>query len=100
MTQTGTLSGLGKLWDGNNDLGPVGYEIRLIQDAGPKRRGEGTLSWTGHVPQGGFQAGKILMLMLKSGEQVSITINSARKNGADILATGPLPDPVDWSTDD
>ena len=99
MTQIGTLSGIGKLWDGNNDLGPVGYEIRLIQDAGPKR-GEGILRWAGRGPWDSFQAGKILMLMLKSGEQVSVTINSARKEGADILATGAMPDPVDWSADD
>jgi hypothetical protein len=27
MTQTGTLSGLGKLWDGNKDLGLVRYTL-------------------------------------------------------------------------
>ena len=37
MTQTGTLSGLGKLWDGNKDLGPVRYTIHVFQDGGLKR---------------------------------------------------------------
>ena len=95
MTQTGTLSGLGKLWDANKDLGPVGYTIHVFQDGGVKR-GEGTLRWAGYGPWDSFQAGKALMLMVKTGEQVSITIKSPRKEGADILATAPIPDPIDW----
>jgi hypothetical protein len=39
------------------------------------------------------------MLMLKTGEQVSIAIKSPRNEGADILATGPIPDPIDWLAD-
>jgi hypothetical protein len=34
------------------------------------------------------------MLMLRSGEQVSLTIKSLGPEGADILATGPIPDPI------
>jgi hypothetical protein len=99
MTQIGTLSGLGKFWDGNTDLGPVRYEIHLFEDGGV-RRGEGTLRWAGYGPWDSFQAGKLLALMLKTGEQISITIKAPRKEGADILATGPMPNPVDWSDDD
>ena len=99
MTNIGTLSGLGKLWDGNTDLGPVGYAIDVFED-GAFKRGEGTLRWAGYGPWDGFQAGKPLMLMLKTGEQVSITITSPRKEGADILATGPIPNPIDWLADD
>jgi len=40
------------------------------------------------------------MLMLKTGEQVSITIKSLGNEGADILATGPIPDPVNWYDSD
>ena len=94
MTRIGTLSGLGKLWDGNKDLGPVGYEIHVFRE-GELKRGEGTLRWDGYGPWDSFQAGRALMLMVRSGEQVSITIKSPRKEGADILATGPIPDPID-----
>ena len=93
MTHIGTLSGLGKLWDGNKDLGPVGYAIHVFRDGGLKR-GEGTLRWDGYGPWDSFQAGKPLMLMLRSGEQVSITIKSPGNEGADVLANGPIPDPV------
>jgi hypothetical protein len=95
MTQIGTLSGLGKFWDGNKDLGPVHYTIHVFLDGGVKR-GEGTLRWAGYGPWDSFQAGKSLMLMVKTGEQVSITIENPRKEGADILATAPIPDPIDW----
>ena len=98
MTQTGTLSGLGKLWDGNKDLGPVRYEIHILEDGGV-RRGEGSLRWSGYGPWDSFQAGKPLMIMLKTGEQVSITITSPRNEGADIVAAAPLPDPIDWFAD-
>jgi len=94
MTHIGTLSGLGKLWDGNKDLGPVHYEIRVFRDGGLER-GEGALRWDGFGPWDSFQAGKLLMLMLRSGEQVSITIKTLGNEGADILATGPLPQPID-----
>jgi hypothetical protein len=36
------------------------------------------------------------MLMVKTGEQVSITIKNPGNEGADILATAPIPDPIDW----
>ena len=94
MTHIGTLSGLGKLWDGNKDLGPVHYEVRVFRDGGLER-GEGALRLDGFGPWDSFQAGKLLMLMLRSGEQVSITIKSLGNEGADILATGPLPQPID-----
>ena len=99
MTNIGTLSGLGKFWDGNTDLGPVRYEIRVFEEGGLKR-GEGTLRWAGYGPWDSFQAGKSLMLMVKTGEQVSFTIKSPRKEGADILTTGPIPDPIDWLAED
>ena len=99
MTQIGTLSGLGKFWDGNQDLGPVRYEIHVFRDDGVKR-GEGTLRWAGYGPWDNFQAGKPLALMLKTGEQLSIIIKSPRKEGADILAAGPIPDPIDWVDSD
>jgi len=98
MKEIGTLSGLGKLWDGNKDLGPVPYVIHVFEDDG-LRRGEGTLRWNGYGPWDAFQAGKPLALMLKTGEQISITIKSPRSEGADILATGPLPNPIDWLAD-
>ena len=94
-----TLSGLGKLWDGNKDLGPVRYEIHTAEDGGHKR-GQGSLRWAGYGPWDDFKAGKALMIMLKTGEQVSLTITSPRKEGAEILATGPMPDPIDWFADD
>jgi hypothetical protein len=99
MTNIGRLSGLGKLRDGNKDLGPVRYAIEVFED-GELKRGEGTLEWSGSGPWDSFQAGKPLMLMLKTGEQVSLTITSPRKEGADILATGPIPKPIDWFADD
>lgn len=94
MTNIGTLSGLGKLWDGNRDLGPVDYDIQVFEDRELKR-GEGTLRWAGHGAWDSFHAGKPLMLMLKTGEQVSLTIKSIGNEGADILATGPIPNPID-----
>jgi len=99
MAQIGTLSGVGKLWDGSKDLGPVRYTIHVSQDDGLKR-GEGNLRWSGFGPWDSFQAGKSLMLMVKTGEQVNITIKSPRKEGADILATAPIPDPIDWLKDE
>lgn len=99
MTNIGTLSGLGKLWDGNKDLGPVHYAIQVFGD-GELRRGEGRLRWAGHGPWDRFQPGKPLMLMLKTGEQVSLTITSPGNEGADIVATGPIPDPIDWFAED
>lgn len=99
MANIGTLSGLGKLWDGNHDLGPVDYEIQVFED-GAVRRGEGNLRWAGDGPWDRFHAGKPLMLMLKTGEQVSLTIKNTGKEGADILATGPMPKPVDLFADD
>lgn len=95
MTQMGTLEGVGKLWDGNKDLGPVRYTIHVSEDGGVKR-GKGNLRWAGYGPWDSFQAGKALMLMVKTGEQVSVTITSSGKEGADILATAPIPDPIDW----
>ena len=94
MTHIGTLSGLGKLWDGNKDLGPVGYEIHVFRD-GDLKHGEGALRWDGYGPWDSFQAGKRLMLMLRSGEQVSIKIKNPGNESAEILATGPIPDPID-----
>ena len=99
MAKNGTLSGLGKLWDGAKDLGPVRYEIHTAEEDG-HQRGDGTLRWSGFGPWDKFQAGKALMLMVKTGEQVNLTITNPRKEGADILATGPMPDPVDWFADD
>jgi hypothetical protein len=81
------------------DLGPVGYEIDVFNDGGLKR-GEGTLRWAGYGPWDSFQAGKSLMLMLRSGEQVSVTIKSRGKEGADILVSGPIPDPIDPNDSD
>ena len=93
MTHLGTLSSVGKLWDGNRDLGPVDYEIQVFSTGGSKR-GEGTIRSARHGLWDSFKAGKSLMLMLRSGEQVSITIKSLGDEGADILATGPIPDPI------
>ena len=93
MTHLGTLSGLGKLWDGNRDLGPVNYEIQVFRTGGSKR-GEGTLRSARYGLWESFQTGKLLMLMLRSGEQVSITVKSPGNEGADILVTGPIPDPI------
>ena len=93
MTHLGTLSAVGKLWDGNKDLGPVNYEIQVFRTDRSKR-GEGTLRSARYGLFDGFEAGKTLMLMLRSGEQVSITIKSLGNEGADIVATGPIPDPI------
>jgi hypothetical protein len=99
MTNIGTLSGLGKLWDGNRDLGPVDYDIQVFEDR-ELRRGEGTLRWVGQGPWDSFRVGKPLMLMLKTGEQVSLTIKSVHNEGADILANGTIPKPIDLFADD
>ena len=93
MTHLGTLSAQGKLWDGNKDLGPVDYEIQVFRTGG-SNRGEGVLRSSRYGLLDKFQAGKSLMLMLRSGEQVSITIKSLGHEGVDILATGPIPDPI------
>jgi hypothetical protein len=93
MTHLGTLSSVGKLWDGSKDLGPVDYEIQVFRTGGSKR-GEGTLRSARYGLWDNVQAGKALMLMLRSGEQVSITIKSLGPEGADISATGPIPDPI------
>ena len=95
MTHVGTLSGLGKLWDGNRDLGPVDYEIQVFR-TGALKQGEGALRSARTGLWDSLQAGKPMMLMLKTGEQVSITIQSLGNEGADILATGPIPDPINW----
>jgi hypothetical protein len=92
MTHLGTLSGLGKLWDGTKDLGPVDYEIQVFRTGGLKQ-GEGTLRSARYGLWDGFQAGKPLMLMLRSGEQVSIIIKGPGNEGVDIVATEPIPDP-------
>lgn len=99
MANIGTLSGVGKLWDGNNDLGPVQYEIEVFEDGGSKR-GEGALRWDGRGPWDRFQAGKPLMLMLKTGEQVSLTLESTGDGGAEIRASGPIPKPIDLFADE
>lgn len=93
MTHLGTLSSVGKLWDGNKDLGPVDYEIQVFRTGGSKR-GEGTLRSARYGLLDNFKVGKALMLMLRSGEQVSLTITSLGAESADISVTGPLPDPI------
>ena len=99
MTHLGTLSGLGKLWDGNKDLGPIDYEIEVYR-TGESKRGEGTLRSSRYKLLDNFQAGKELMLMLRSGEQVSITVKSPSHDGVDIVATEPIPDPKHHDTAD
>ena len=94
MTHIGTLSSVGKLWDGNKDLGPVDYKIQVFKTGGSKR-GEGSLRSARYGLWYSFQAGKTLMLMLRSGEQVSITITILGPEGPDITATGPIPDPME-----
>jgi hypothetical protein len=93
MTHLGTLSAIGKLWDGNNDLGPVDYKIQVFQSGG-LRRGEGTLQSDAVGLLDRFDAGQPLMLMLRSGEQVSVTIKNPGDFRADIVVTGPIPDPI------
>ena len=94
MTHLGTLSAIGKLWDGNKDLGPVDYEIQVFRSDGLKR-GEGTLRSDATGLLNRFAAGQRLMLMLRSGEQVSVTIKRPGALHVDILVTGPIPDPMD-----
>lgn len=93
MTNIGTLSGVGKLWDGSKDLGPVDYEIQVLE-TGTARRGEGTLHSARYGLWDGFQAGKSLMLMVRSGEQLSLTVKSLIPEGVEISATGPIPAPM------
>jgi hypothetical protein len=94
MTHLGTLSAIGKLWDGNKDLGPVDYEIQVSRSGGSKR-GEGTLRCEKIGLLDRFAAGQTLMLMLRSGEQVSVTIKRPGGFRVDIEVTGPIPDPID-----
>ena len=93
MTHLGTLSSVGKLWDGNRDLGPVDYEIQVFRTGGSKR-GEGVLRSARYGLLDGFPVGKSLVLMLRSGEQVSLTVTGLGDKSADISVTGPLPDPI------
>ena len=93
MTHLGTLSAIGKLWDGNKDLGPVDYQIQVFRSGGSKR-GEGTLQSDKIGLLDGFEAGRPLMLMLRSGEQVSVTIKSPGDFRVEISVTGPIPDPI------
>ena len=99
MTHLFTLAGLGKLWDGNRDLGPVDYELEVSQ-VGDSKRGEGTLRSSRYGLWDGFLAGTPLMLMLRSGEQVSLTIKSLGTDGPDVLVTGPIPDPINPMEED
>ena len=94
MTHIGTLSSVGKLWDGNKDLGPVDYELQIFATGGVKR-GEGTLRSARYGLWDNFHAGKSLMMMLRSGEQVTVTIKNLDHEGAKISATGPIPDPIE-----
>ena len=93
MTHLGTLSAIGKLWDGNKDLGPIHYQIQVFRSGGQKR-GEGTLQSDAIGLLDRFDAGQKLMLMLRSGEQVSVTIENPGDFRVDISVTGPLPDPI------
>lgn len=93
MTHLGTLSGIGKLWDGNKDLGPVDYQIHVVRSDGLKR-GEGSLRSEAIGLLDRFAAGHALMLMLRSGEQISVTIEKPGDYRVDISAAGPIPDPV------
>ena len=94
MTHIGTLSAIGKLWDGNKDLGPVEYEIDVFR-SGALKRGEGTLRCNAAIGLlGRFGAGQPLMLMLRSGEQVDVTIKKPGDFQAGISVTGPIPDPI------
>jgi hypothetical protein len=93
MTHLGTLSAIGKLWDGSKDLGPVDYQIQVFRSGGQKR-GEGTLRSDVIGLLDRFYAGKPLMLMLRSGEQVSVTIKNPGDFRVDIVVTGPIPDPI------
>ena len=92
MTHIGTLQAIGKLWDGNRDLGPVDYQIQVFRSGGLKR-GEGTLQSDAIGLLNSYAAGQSLMLMLRSGEQVSVTIKNPGNTQVDILVTGPIPDP-------
>lgn len=93
MTHIGTLSAIGKLWDGNKDLGPVDYQIEVFRSDGQKR-GEGTLRSDAAGLLDRFGAGQPLVLMLRSGEQVSVTVKKAGTSRVDISVAGPLPDPL------
>lgn len=95
MTHLGTLQAIGKLWDGNKDLGPIDYQIEVFR-SGEAKRGEGTLSSNATGLLNRFKAGQSLMLMLRSGEQVSVTIKKPGDSRADISVTGPIPDPVNY----
>ena len=91
MTHIGTLQAIGKLWDGNKDLGPIDYQIEVFR-SGEAKRGEGTLK-SDRIGLGKFRAGQALMLMLRSGEQVSVTIKKPGDAQVDIAVAGPIPDP-------
>jgi hypothetical protein len=93
MTHLGTLAAIGKLWDGNKDLGPVDYQIQVFRSGGQKH-GEGTLQSAAVGLLDRFEAGRELMLMLRSGEQVSVTIKKPGDFRVDISVTGPIPDPI------
>ena len=100
MTHLGTLTAIGKLWDGNKDLGPIDYQIQVFR-SGDLKRGEGALQCDATGLLDRFAAGQSLMLMLRSGEQVSVTIKNPGDFRVDILVTGPIPDPmvIDESAD-
>jgi hypothetical protein len=93
MTHLGTLAAIGKLWDGNKDLGPVDYQIQVFRSGGQKH-GEGTLQSAAVGLLDRFEAGRELMLMLRSGEQVSVAIKKPGDFRVDISVTGPIPDPI------
>jgi hypothetical protein len=93
MTHLGTLSAIGKLWDGNKDLGPVDYQIQVFRSGGQKR-GEGTLQSAAIGLLDRFEPGRSLMLMLRSGEQVSVTVKKPGDFRVEVSVTGPIPDPI------
>jgi len=93
MTHLGTLWAIGKLWDGNKDLGPVEYQIQVFR-SDELNRGEGALQCAASGLLDRFAAGQSLMLMLRSGEQVDVTIKNPGDFRVDISVTGPIPDPI------
>src|SRR5262249_15893730 len=101
--QIGTLLGLGNLWDGDKDLGSVHYTIHVFKDGG-LNRGEGTLEGAGYGQEAIFKDGKRPMLRLKTGKKISnikksphyISIGKSRHYvSGEVLAKGPIPDPID-----
>lgn len=92
MRRVGELHGTGKVFDGDQDLGPVRYDLDLYQEIQEIRTMEGVTRIPGlkdvsGTVRGPLPLGKILKLVTKEGHTVSFFVTDL--NGS-IAISGPF----------